>query len=138
MLFCHPNDANHIVRYFFTNNGLTAPAANHGCSIEGWMARSTGYWLCLGCFTLRHNLMSYIKHEVLTISTYSTHNFISYLCYNCNVQILLLHCRLESESPESGALSLSSAARHIDFHLLRRIYVALVAHSKALSLHIYL
>ena len=40
-----------------------------------------------------------------------------------------------SESSESGALSLSSAVRHIDFHLLRLIYVALVAHSIALSLH---
>ena len=40
-----------------------------------------------------------------------------------------------SESPESGALSLSSAARHIDFHSSRRIYVVLVAHSIALSLH---
>ena len=39
------------------------------------------------------------------------------------------------QSSESGALSLSSAARHIDFHLLRRIYVVLVAHSIALSLH---
>ena len=39
-----------------------------------------------------------------------------------------------SESSDSGALSLSSAAQHIDFHLLRRIYVALVAHSIALSL----
>ena len=49
---------------------------------------------------------------------------------------MLLHCRLElmSESSESGALSLSSAARHIDFHLLHRIYVVLVAHSIALSL----
>ena len=36
---------------------------------------------------------------------------------------------------ESGGLSLSSAARHIDFYLLRRIYVVLVAHSIALSLH---
>ena len=57
----------------------------------------------------------------------------------CREQKLLLHCRLElmSESPESGALSLSSAARHIDFHSLRRIYVVLVAHSIALSLHLY-
>ena len=39
-----------------------------------------------------------------------------------------------SESSESGALSLSSAARHIDFHSSRRIYVILVAHSIALSL----
>ena len=39
-----------------------------------------------------------------------------------------------SESPESGALSLSSAARHIGFHSSRRIYVVLVAHSIALSL----
>ena len=55
----------------------------------------------------------------------------------CSVQKLLLPSGLElvSESSESGALSLSSAARHIDFHLLRRIYVALVAHSIALSLH---
>ena len=43
-----------------------------------------------------------------------------------------------SESTESGALSVSSAARHIDFHLFRRIYVALVAHSIALSLHLQL
>ena len=37
---------------------------------------------------------------------------------------------------ESGALSLSSAARHINFQLLRHIYenVALIAHSIALSL----
>ena len=57
--------------------------------------------------------------------------------YLCREQKLLLHCRLEpvSESSESGALSLSSAARHIDFHSLRRIYVVLVAHSIALSLH---
>ena len=41
-----------------------------------------------------------------------------------------------SQSFESGALSLSSAARHIDFHLLRRIYIALVVHSIARSLHI--
>ena len=41
------------------------------------------------------------------------------------------------QSSESGALSLSSATRHIDFHLLRRIYVTLVAHSIAFSLHIY-
>ena len=37
----------------------------------------------------------------------------------CNEQKLLFHCsRLElmSESPDSCALSLSSAARHIDFH----------------------
>ena len=32
-----------------------------------------------------------------------------------------------SESLESGALSLSSAARHVDFHLLRLIYVTLKA-----------
>ena len=55
---------------------------------------------------------------------------------NCNEQKLLLPSGLElvSESSESGALSLSRAARHIDFHLLRRIYVVLVAHSIALSL----
>ena len=54
----------------------------------------------------------------------------------CIEQKLLLPNELEltSESSESGALSLSSAARHIDFHLLRRIYVAFVAHSIALSL----
>ena len=39
------------------------------------------------------------------------------------------------ESPESDALSLSSASRHIDFHSLRRIYVVLEVHSIALSLH---
>ena len=57
--------------------------------------------------------------------------------HNCSEQKLLLHCRLElvSESSESGALSLSSAARHIDFHSSRRIYVVLVAHSIVLSLH---
>ena len=43
-----------------------------------------------------------------------------------------------SESSESGALSLSSGARHIDFHSSRRIYVVLVAHSIALSLHYYI
>ena len=37
---------------------------------------------------------------------------------------------------ESGALSLSSAARHVDFHSSRRIYVILVAHSIVLSLHL--
>ena len=60
---------------------------------------------------------------------------LNYATY-CNEQKLLLHCRLElmSESFESGALSLSSAARHIDFHSSRRIYVVLVAHSIALSL----
>ena len=36
---------------------------------------------------------------------------------------------------ESGAISLSSAARHIDFHSSHRIYVVLVAHSIALLLH---
>ena len=41
-----------------------------------------------------------------------------------------------TESSESGALSLSSAAQHIDFHLLRRTYVAFIAHSIAISLHI--
>ena len=56
---------------------------------------------------------------------------------NCRNQKLLLPsdsdpCRLSSES---STLSLSSAARHIDFHLLRRIYVAFVAYSIALSLH---
>ena len=40
-----------------------------------------------------------------------------------------------SESPESGALLLSSAARHVNFHSSRLIYVVLVAHSIALSLH---
>ena len=56
---------------------------------------------------------------------------------NCRNQKLLLHSALKpvSESSESGALSLSSAARYIDFHLLRRIYVAYIAHSVALSLH---
>ena len=41
-----------------------------------------------------------------------------------NERKLLLHCRLElmSESSESGTLSLSSVARHIDFHSLHRIY----------------
>ena len=55
-----------------------------------------------------------------------------------NEQKLLLLSGLElvSESSESGALSLSCAARHIDFHSSRRIYVVLVAHSIALSLHI--
>ena len=55
----------------------------------------------------------------------------------CSEQKLLLPSGLElmSESSESGALSLCSAARHIDFHLLRRIYVVLVAHSITLSLH---
>ena len=54
----------------------------------------------------------------------------------CNEQKLLLYSGLElvSDSSESGALSLSSAARHIDFHSSRRIYVVLVAHSIALSL----
>ena len=54
----------------------------------------------------------------------------------CSEQKLLLPSGLElvSESSESGALSLSSAARHIDFHSLRRIYVVLVALSIALSL----
>ena len=58
----------------------------------------------------------------------------------CRNQKLLLPVGLEpvSESSESGALSLSSAARHIDFHLLRRIYVAFVAHSIALSLQLIL
>ena len=42
-------------------------------------------------------------------------------------------CRVLS----SGALSLSSAARYIDFHLLRRIDVAFLAHSIALSLQYY-
>ena len=37
-----------------------------------------------------------------------------------------------TESFESGALSLSCAARHIYFYFLRRICVALVAHSIAL------
>ena len=56
-----------------------------------------------------------------------------------NEQKLLLHSGLElmSESSKSGALSLSSAARHIDFHSSRRIYVVLVAHSIALSLHYF-
>ena len=35
-------------------------------------------------------------------------------------------------------LSLSSAARHIDFHLLRLIYVALVALSIAHTLHLFI
>ena len=41
----------------------------------------------------------------------------------CCEQKLLLPSGLElmSESSESGALSLSSAARHIDFHLLRSL-----------------
>ena len=41
----------------------------------------------------------------------------------CNEQKLLLPSGLElmSENPESGALSLSSAVRHIDFNLSRRI-----------------
>ena len=45
----------------------------------------------------------------------------------CNEQKLLLPSGLElmSESPESGALSLSSAARYIDFHSSRRIYAVL-------------
>ena len=42
--------------------------------------------------------------------------------------------RTRVRSSESRALSLSSAARHIDFHLLRHIYVVLVVHSIALSL----
>ena len=56
--------------------------------------------------------------------------------YECSEQKLLLHCRLEL-MPESPELSLSSAARHIDFHSSRRIYVVLVAHFIALSLHEY-
>ena len=63
---------------------------------------------------------------------------ISHITLNVVSKKLLLPSGLEfmSESSESGALSLSSAARHIDFHLLRRIYVALITHSIALSLHI--
>ena len=57
----------------------------------------------------------------------------------CSEQKLLLSSGLElmSESSESGALSLSSAARHIDFHSSRRIYFVLIAHSIALSLQIH-
>ena len=66
----------------------------------------------------------------------SNSNFLTILC---SEQKLLLPSGLElmSESPESGALLLSSAARHIDFHSSRRIYVVLVAHSIALSLQLY-
>ena len=62
------------------------------------------------------------------------------VAYLCSEQKLLLPSGLElvSESSESGALSLSSAARHIDFHSSRRIYVVRVAHSIALSLHLLL
>ena len=51
---------------------------------------------------------------------------------NCCSPVDANPCR---QSSESGALSLSSAAQHIDFHSSRRIYVVLVAHSIALSLH---
>ena len=61
--------------------------------------------------------------------------YVVQISINCRNQKLLLPsdsdpCRLSSES---GALS-SSTSRHIDFHLLRLIYVAFVAHSIALSL----
>ena len=52
------------------------------------------------------------------------------LVYNIVVCKITAPQRLELVSERS----LSSAVRHIDFHLLRRIYVALIAHSIALSL----
>ena len=51
---------------------------------------------------------------------------------HCSEQKLLLPSGLELMS-ESPALSLSSAARHIDFHSLRRIYVAFSASHSAFT-----
>ena len=49
---------------------------------------------------------------------------IEFLISTTRNQKLLLPSGPVTESSESGALTLSSAARHIDFHLLRLIYVA--------------
>ena len=69
-------------------------------------------------------------YKIIVICHYATgHNGV--VSTNCCATVDSNQWRKGSES---GALSLSNAARHIDFHSSRRIYVVLVAHSIALSL----
>ena len=93
----------------------------------------------------------YDKNSKFILVLYSLHTVCQFL-HDCMLEIIFSIdkftivirkncCFTEDsnscQSPESGALSLASAARHIDFHSSHRIYAVLVAHSIALSLHYF-
>ena len=74
--------------------------------------------------------------SVRTLRTYNSPVIMATSVYTCNEQKLLLPSGLElmSESSESGALSLSSAARHIDSTRCA-VFMSPLEHAIALSLH---
>ena len=121
-------------------------------SIDCWLCNNRKDWHAVCCW-LRDNAieswhstrsLSHIPQHCRRFNAMNVQQSIHFRLsirhiHCCSEQKLLLPSGLElmSESSESGALSLSSAApaRYIDFHSSRRIYVVLVAHSLALSLH---